>query len=504
MSTLERMRRSMDSTSTRVIFGVVVMVFIFWGAGGSARKASQELGAAAVVGSVHITTNTLYREMRLRNDGKVGTSEEEQTRFRDEVLNQLVQEELLVQEAKRVGIEVSPEEVRRVIARNPNFKSPEDNHFSEELYERQLKRMGLKPAIYEESIDRALLTQKLQEVIFAGAIVSDADIKRQYERENTSAAVQWVKIPEAALLDDVPVTDAEVDAFLAASELKVKERYDREYDRKYSTPRKASWQGILLRSDLPGVELPALKARILDLKAQAEKGDDAAFAELARRYSEDLTAVNGGDMGLSPEPLMDPPLAKAVFEAGAGKVTEVVETGRGLWIARVREVVEATETPFDEVKRGIARDMVAESGVSKLSQEYAEKVLAGWKAAGAPPAELLDPQGIVAMSSGDLPLAGFTVQGLGANPALEAAVASQRAVGVLSGVYPTPGGWVVAAITSYTPADPAGFEAEKERLRVRVEAEARMRYVQAWLEDLRKRGGVEVLMGQPANAGGSS
>lgn len=395
-----------------------------------------------------------------------------------------------------MGIEVSTAEVRRIIARNPNFKDPETNRFSEELYERQLKRMGLKPAQYEESLTRALLTQKLQSVVYAGASVSDGDIRRQFELQNTTAEVQWVKIGELALLDDVPVTDAETDAFLAASELKVKERYDKEYDKKYKTPRKAAWSAILLRNDIEGVELPALKSKLAEIKAQAEKGDDAAFAELARRYSEDLTAVNGGDMGLTPEPLMDPPLATAIFAAGAGKVTEVVETSRGVWIARVRQVEDAHETPFEEVKRSIARDLVAEQGMGKVAQEYAEKVLAGWKAAGAPPMDLLDPQGMVPQGSGPLPLASFMVPGLGSNPALEAAVAAQKATGVLPGVYPTTGGWVVAAVTSYTPANPAEFDAQKDRLRLQVEAEARMRFVQAWLEDLRKHNTVENLMGQ--------
>ena len=500
MSTLERMRRSMDSTSMRVIFGVVVLVFIFWGAGGTARKASNDAGTAAIVNGARITTNTLYREMRLRNDGKSGTSEEEQARFRDSVLDQLVQEELLVQAAYDMGIEVSSEEIRRVIARNPNFKDPETNRFSEELYERQLKRMGLKPAQYEESISRVLLTQKLQAVVFAGANVREADIRREYDLENTTAEVEWVKVSESALIDDVPVTDAEVDAFLAANELKVKERYDKEFDQKYKTPRKAAWSAILLRSDLEGVELPALKSKLAEIKAEADKGDDAAFAELAKRYSEDLTAVNGGDMGLMPEPLMDPPLATAIFAAGAGKVTELTETGRGVWIARVRTVEEAKETPFDEVKRSIARDMVAEQGVGKLAAEYAEKVLAGWKAAGSAPVDLLAPQGLSTASSGSLPLAGFMVPGLGANPALEAAVAAQKAPGVLPGVYPTPGGRVVASVRSYVPASDADYAAQRDKLRIRVEAEARMRFVQAWVEDLRKNGKIENMLGQTTSS----
>lgn len=490
MSILERMRRSTDSATARIFFGLLVLFFIFWGAGGTGGIGNESQVLATVDGT-RITNTQLYREMRLRNLGAQGTSEEESARLRAALLEQLVQEEMLVQEAERLGIVVSDQEVLRVKVYTEAFSA--DGEFSVELYERQLKRMGLKPDRYEEMIRRDLMRQKLLSVVLQGARVSEADVQRAYDQQNTMAELQWVKIPETALMDDVAVQDAEVDAFLANNELKVKERYDQDYERVYKAPRKAAFSAILLRSDLAGTEPATLRQRAVQVQEMARATDEAGFAELARRYSEDLSASNGGSMGLMPEPLMDPPLASAIFAAGAGQVSEIAETGRGLWVLRVSSVEEARDTPFEEVKRAIARDLVAEQGVGKKTQEYAENVLAAWKAAQSPPTDLLAQQGLEVESTGSQSLAVLSVPELGDNAGLLDAARSAKGTGVLPGVYPTPGGWVVGAVSAWTPADPSGYEAEKERLRMMVLASVRGQYFESWLEDLKKRSKVERL-----------
>lgn len=483
-SILERMRRSTDSATTRIIIGVVAIVFIFWGAGTGGRN-SRETGVLATVGGEQITNTELYREMRLRNKGTQGTSEDDARRIQAEVLEAMIEEEMLVQEAASLGLVVSSEEVSRVIVYEKGFE--QDGKHSRELYLRLIKSMGLTEEKHREMIRRALLIQKLQDVVLAGAHVSDAEIARAYELQNTTADLRWVRVPETAMLDDIAVPDAEIDAFLANNELKVKERYDADFERVYKVPRKAAFSAILLRSDVQGTDPAALRAKMEELRAQALNADEAAFAELARRYSEDLTAVNGGDMGLSPEPLMDPPLAAAIFAAGSGKVTEIAETGRGLWIARVRTAEGAKELAFDDVKRDIARTLVAQQSVGKLTQEYAEKVLAAWKASGEAPMDLLGAQGLAAEDTGPQPLGSLSVPGVAQDAGVQQAVAQQKAVGVLPSVYPAPGGWVVAAVTSWTPADPSKLGEQKDMLKLTVLARSRAAYLEAWREDLKKR-----------------
>lgn len=497
MSILERMRRSTDSATTRIIIGVVAMVFIFWGAGtGNNNRGAAEV--LATVGGERITTSDLYREMRNRNLGLQGTSEEESKRIQDALLEQMIQEELLIQEADRLGLAVSSEEVTRIVVYDQSYET--DGKHSRELYLRALKRQGLTEEKHRELIRRRLMITKLQDVVLWGAHVSDAEIARAYEAQNTMVSLRYVRVPESALLDDVVVQDAEVDAYLAANELKVKERYDADYERVYKVPRKASFSTILLRNDVTGTDAAALAAKAEEIRVAAEATDDAGFAALARRYSEDLTAVAGGDMGLMEEGMMDPPLATAVFAAGPGKVAAVAETGRGLWISRVRTVEEAKDLSFDEVKRDVARQLVAQQSVGKLTQEYAEKVLAAWKASGEAPADLLSAQALSADDVANEPIGGLTLPGVAESAGLRQAAMSAKAVGVLPGVYPAPGGWIVGAITAYTPADPAGLAADKERLRTAVLNQTRGEYLQAWLEDLKKRVKVE----RPQSAGSAS
>lgn len=488
MSILERMRRSTDSATTRVIIGVVAMFFIFWGAGQTGGPGN-ESALLATVGGTRITTSHLYREMRARNLGLQGTSEEESKRIQSALLEQMIQEELLVQEAERLGLVVASEEVTRIVVYEDAFE--QDGKHNRELYLRALKRLGLTEEKHREQIERQLLIQKLQDVVLWGAHVTDAEIARAYDLQNTLVDLSWVRVSELALMDDIQVQESEIDAFLANSELKVKERYDADYERVYKVPRKATWSAILLRSDLPGTDAAALLAKAEEIRKLAEATDDAGFAELARTWSEDLGAAGGGDMGQTPEPLMDPPLASAVFAAGAGKVTAVTETARGLWIARVRAVEEAKDLSFDQVKRDIARQLVAQQSVGKRTQEYAEQVLAGWKAAGAPPVELLAAQGLSVTSTGPQPLGSLSVPGMAEDSGVRQAASVQRATGVLPGIYPAPGGWVVAAIASYTPADPAGLAAQKDQLRLTVLSRTRSAWLEAWLEDLKKRSKVE-------------
>lgn len=486
MSVLDSMRRSTDSTTIRVLFGILVLFFIFWGIQANQGRSGQEAATEAIVNGTYISSTQLYREMRLRDRREPGeVSEEDEKQFRLQVLDQLIQEEMLVQEAERLDIEVSDEELARAVLQTPSFKV--DGKFNTELYDRALKRMGLTQGKYEDMIRREMQITKLIKVVAAAVQVPEADVKRAYLLDNTTVDLRWVKVPEAALLADVPVQDSEIDALLAKEELKVKTRYDADHDRLYNSPRKAEISAILLRTDIAGADPAATRARAEAIQKEAAAADDAAFAQLARTWSEDLTAVNGGDLGLLAEPLMDPILARAVFEAGAGKTTGIVENGRGLWVARVHRVEEARETPFEEVKRSIARDLVASERVGALTQEYAEKILAAWKASGNPPEDLLLAQELRARDTGSQQLSRLNVPELGDDAGLTAAAKNATGVGVLPAIYPTQGGWVVGAITSYSGADPGQYEAQRDPVYQRVLMMARSRFMQAWLADLKKR-----------------
>lgn len=493
MSVMEKIRGSTDSTVMRVVFVLIVLVFVFWGVGTGAGMQSTQ--AIAQVNGERITDTELQRVMRTRvRDIGGGTMDEDQVNaLSKQVLEELITDRVLVQESLRVGLEVSTEEMQRYILEIDAFKD-DKGEFSSELYGRTLKRMGLTKGRFEEQIREEMLRNKLREVVVASVSVSEAEVRDLYERTATQAELRFVRLSDAELAAGLTVPEADVDAYLAASADKVSAAYEADKARLYSQPRRIGFHRILLRKEVAGVSDADLRARMDEIKAQATTGAD--FAELARRWSEDLSAENGGDAGLVPEPVMEPQLAAAALAAGAGKISDVIETDRGLVLLRVDQVLEASETPLDEVKRDIARNLIAKERAAALATERADKLLAAWKEAGAPPEAMIAELGLELRTSGRFSPQESFLPGIGVASTLAQAVSDKGGAGVLDGVYPVEGGRIVAEVSAWSGADAAQFEMLKDLVRVQLLQEKQQVVLEQWQQDLVSRARVERLMRQ--------
>ena len=101
--------------------------------------------------------------------------------IKSEVLNSLIQEELLHQEAKRYGIYVSQSEVINTIRSLPQFQK--DGKFQPQLYFYILRNyFRTEPATYEAQVKNAIINQKLRNLILSSVKVTDQEVKEEYEK----------------------------------------------------------------------------------------------------------------------------------------------------------------------------------------------------------------------------------------------------------------------------------------------------------------------------------
>lgn len=108
-------------------------------------------------------------------------SDEQRREIKSEVLNSLVQEQLLLQEAKRYGIYVSQSEVINTIRSLPQFQREEK--FDPQLYFYILQNyFRTEPAVYESQIKRVITNQKMRDFIISSVKVTDQEVKDEYER----------------------------------------------------------------------------------------------------------------------------------------------------------------------------------------------------------------------------------------------------------------------------------------------------------------------------------
>jgi peptidyl-prolyl cis-trans isomerase D len=182
---LEQMRKHMNWIMW-IILILVIVTFLFFGIYPSDRGR----GEAATVNGEVITAGDLDRAYRnmyetYRQIFKDQFTDAMARTLRQQALRDLVQSRLLVQEASKIGLQVSDEEVRAAIMRTPAFAP--GGRFDKAAYERYLDYINVKPSAFEETQREFMLKQKIERVIEDGVDVTEDELKAAYAARNAKA-----------------------------------------------------------------------------------------------------------------------------------------------------------------------------------------------------------------------------------------------------------------------------------------------------------------------------
>jgi peptidyl-prolyl cis-trans isomerase D len=131
--------------------------------------------------------NRVYRNME-ENYRKIMKDQFNETfakALRNQALRELVQNRLLVQEADRVGLSITDEELQSYIMQIPAFLV--QGRFDRRAYEGALRNINMTPALFEANQREYLLRQKLERLVQDGVAVTDAELPAAYASKNPKA-----------------------------------------------------------------------------------------------------------------------------------------------------------------------------------------------------------------------------------------------------------------------------------------------------------------------------
>ena len=267
------------------------------------------------------------------------------------VLNQLVIEELLNQEANERGIKVSSKEVNEGIAKIIDKVGGKDK------LNEILKQNGLSPSQFREDVRKQVRMQKLAKT--AGKIdISEADCKKFYD-ENTDKFKHENQVRASHIL-------------IMANPY--------QFQQEITSNAKKTYTEDVLKTKVE--EKMKQKKELAEKLAKELQADNSKFVEYAKKYSEDEnSARQGGDLGFFDQKQMVPEFAKAAFEAKPNTVTGVVQTQYGYHIIMVTDRKEAGIVPYEKTKSDIkeflesakeieALDTLTQAAKKKAKIEY--------------------------------------------------------------------------------------------------------------------------------------
>lgn len=390
---LEFMRKRARSSIIKVLFSIIVLVFIFWGVGGQVNGSRPD-----VVANINGHAISPREFQRAYENVKAAYLEAYKDRLTPEILKtldlkrqtleQLIDAKLLEGEATRLGFVVTDEDVRQTIAAMPAFQA--DGQFSPAQYTRVLRFYQATPGEFEEEQRALLVSKKLQSLVSDAAQVTDEDVQDLYRLGTEKVSLSFIQISSADLLPQVTLDKKEAEDYynshreafrqperirfsyvaypashftadVQISEQEISDFYNDNKESRFTSLERVQASHILFSLSADATADDKAKARVTaaEVLTRARNGED--FATLAKAYSQDTaTASKGGDLGTFARGRMVKAFEDAAFNLKAGEISELVETPFGLHIIKVEAVLPEQARPLEEVKEEIRQELTQE------------------------------------------------------------------------------------------------------------------------------------------------
>jgi peptidyl-prolyl cis-trans isomerase D len=364
------------------VLGLIGATFVFWGGSSSLDSSGVANSAVAEVDGIEIPAaeaNQEWSETQARWSRQFGTEipAEQRVAMQQNILDQLILMKLIEKRMQDEHYRVSQANLLAEAHKNPNFQGP-DGKYDPTTARMALAQMNKSETAFLADTRRNIMINQLQQGIGGSYFLTRSEAQRLFNLENEEREVQYAQLAADKFAGTEPIDDAAVKAY-----------YDKNGDRFMTTesvalefaelrleqlatqvtPTEADLQKIYDDNRASYVLDERRRARHIVIAANGENqnGDDATalkkaesvaaeartgmdFAELAKKYSADATAAQGGDLGFVLQKDFQGPIGDTLFSMTVGEVSAPVKSQFGYHILKLEEIQAGIAKPFADVR----------------------------------------------------------------------------------------------------------------------------------------------------------
>ncbi len=327
--------------------------------------------------------------------------------FEQQVGQQLVQEQVMLVEAHKLGIYATDDDVRKWLRTGPTGEVlyPNGTYIGDDAYKQLIDdRLHESVPDFEDEIKNEITIQRLQAYITAGVTVSDQEVRDTYLKDNIKIKFDYAVISSDDLRNTINPSDSDLEAFfktnaaryanavpeerkityLAFSESQIPggaqtpspqavQQYYNEHVADYSVPEQAKSRHILI-SVPPNADAKtdaAAKAKAEMILKQLQAG--GSWTDLAKKYSDDPGSKDmGGELGFAQRGKMVPAFDNAIFTQKIGDIA-IIRTNFGYHIVQVEERQAAHTQPLSDVQANIVATLTRQAETA-AEDNYAQQL----------------------------------------------------------------------------------------------------------------------------------
>ncbi|WP_194757320.1 SurA N-terminal domain-containing protein [Aliidiomarina indica] len=402
---LDRIREGAQGPIVRVILFLIIIAFAFTGVsaylGGGASDYVAKVNDQEISRAAFERQYQNHRSMMEQQFGDMfnllAADENYMRQMRRDVLEQMIEEQLAVELAGKLGIKQSSQALRNQIRQMPEFQ--DGGQFDNNRYLRILNNAGFTPEMFRDYLQAEMSRIMMLQGTLGSEFALPHEIERLQRLQNERRSGRFATISVERFADQVDVTDEAVENFYFDNQeqFRQEERIRLAYVvldyndvvasievsedevRAYYEQNPAAFSSEEIRSIAHilvefGENEDAAYERIQEIQARLEAGED--FADLAAAESDDIfSGEDGGELGRLERDSFDPDLEDAGFAlTEVGEVSDIVRSEFGFHLVKLTELVPAETSSFadvaDDIRRNIAQ-VEAERRYFEMQQQLA-------------------------------------------------------------------------------------------------------------------------------------
>jgi peptidyl-prolyl cis-trans isomerase D len=315
--------------------------------------------------------------------------------IKNRALDSLIEQKLISQEAKRLGLDVTDEEIQEEIMSFPAFQFR--GQFDPSRYQSLLQQNRMKPEDFEAGIARQLLRNKIEQLLVTFGLVTDQEARDQYTYANEKLKISLVRFSPEDFEGAVSVDEAGLTAYFQEhkEEYRVPEKIKVVYItldpeafkdqveladdeviahyednlESFQEEKQVKVSDVFLRVETDASEEAeqAVKERALEIAKKAQEETD--FAGLVEEYSEAPPQEERDDLGWFSPGQLDTALEEAAFKMEVDEVSEPIKTRDGYHIIKVEAIKEARTKDLAEVRAQIEDALVNMESLGQANEK---------------------------------------------------------------------------------------------------------------------------------------
>ncbi|MCP3400162.1 peptidylprolyl isomerase [Bradyrhizobium sp. CCGB20] len=371
-------------TIMAIVMGVLIISFGIWGIADIFKGFGQS--TVAKVGSTEISLNE-FRQIytdRLqqisRQFGRPLTPDQARAFGLDrQVLQQTIAEAALDEEARRLGLGQSDEQIRQVIMNDPNFKGV-GGSFDPNRFQAVIRNFGYTEQRYVSEQRKVSLRRQITGTIGAGLEPPKAMIDVLTRFQNEQRAIEFVRLdaaqagtidapspealaayfedhkvqfraPEYRKISFVVVSPEEIGKWSEVSDEDARKVFDQRKDR-LGTPEKRQIQQLVFPN---AAEAQAARERLVA---------GTSFEDLAKERGLSASDV---DLGLVTKSSLDSAVGNAAFALPEGEISQPIQGALGTSIVKVGKIEPGNEANYASLANDIKREIATERARVKVN-----------------------------------------------------------------------------------------------------------------------------------------